>query len=229
MEAIILAGGLGTRLAARLNGLPKAMAPVGGRPFLNILLSQLKRLGFERVILSVGHLHSVIEKNIGRSFNGMRIDYAMENIPLGTGGAIRFAMEQAEEESILVMNGDTFLDADYAAMLQAHTAQLAELTIAVAQVDDVSRYGGVLLKDNHVEGFEEKGRSGPGWINAGSYVLTRNFPWPAALSERFSFERDLLAAEVGRRHPPAFVVTGFFLDIGVPDDLDRAQSVLAQY
>src|SRR5580693_8278643 len=99
MEAIILAGGLGTRLAGRLDGIPKAMAPVAGRPFLEILLLQLRRAGFTRAILSVGYLHEVIQKHFGAQFQGLSIDYAIESQPLGTGGAIRLALTQAHDDA----------------------------------------------------------------------------------------------------------------------------------
>ena len=120
MEAIVLAGGFGTRLATRLGGVPKPMALVAGRPFLEILLTQLQRAGCTRVVLSVGHLHSVIQDHFGASFLGMRVDYAIESVPLGTGGAIRLALKQIREESVLVLNGDTFLQADYADMMRFH-------------------------------------------------------------------------------------------------------------
>ena len=92
MEAIVLAGGFGTRLATRLQGVPKPMAPVAGRPFLEILLTQLQRAGCNRVVLSVGHLHRVIQDHFGASFLGMHVEYAIESFPLGTGGAIRLAL-----------------------------------------------------------------------------------------------------------------------------------------
>jgi D-glycero-alpha-D-manno-heptose 1-phosphate guanylyltransferase len=229
MEAIILAGGLGTRLATRLNGVPKPMAPIAGRPFLQILLGQLRRAGCIHALLSVGHLHEVIEDYFGADFHGMRLTYVIENAPLGTGGAIRAALTQAAEESVLVLNGDTFLQADYAALLHFHAAEATGLTLAITRQDDISRYGGVLVEGNRIAGFEEKGRSGPGWINAGAYVMQRNQPWPQTLPERFSFERDFLMPEIGRLSPAAYKVDGFFLDIGVPADLDRAQSELANF
>ncbi len=233
MEAIVLAGGMGTRLASRLHGLPKPMAPVAGRPFLEILLMQLRRCGCSRVLLSVGHLHSVIQNHFGASFNGMTIDYAIENTPLGTGGAIRLAIAQAKEDSVLVLNGDTFLDADYAAMMRFHAGCGVAVTLAVVHCDDVSRYGGVTMDGQRVVGFEEKGHSGPspkqGWINAGAYVLARNLAWPPALAEKFSIERDFFVPEVARLRPAAFKVEGFFLDIGVPEDYDRAQTELARF
>lgn len=227
MEAIVLAGGLGTRLENKLCGLPKPMAPVAGRPFLEILLSQLSRSGCTRVILSVGHLHNVIEDHFDAAWRGIGIAYSVENAPLGTGGAIRASLALGTEENILVLNGDTYLDADYAKMMRFHAGQSAPLTIAVAHQPDVARYGGVLLDNNRIVGFEEKGRSGPGWINAGAYAFRRDLAWPPSLPEKFSFETDFLAPETARLHPAAFKVEGFFLDIGIPEDLDRAQTELA--
>jgi D-glycero-alpha-D-manno-heptose 1-phosphate guanylyltransferase len=233
MEAIVLAGGLGTRLAARLSNVPKPMAPVARRPFLEILLSQLKRAGCARAVLSVGHLHEVIEDHFGRDFRGMQVEYAIENAPLGTGGAIRAALEATSEDSVLVLNGDTFLDADYASMLRYHQQQAAPLTIAITHCTDVARYGGVVTSGEseslRVTGFQEKGRTGAGWINAGAYALRREMPWPLDLPQKFSFETDFLAPHIGSLAPAAFPVTGFFLDIGIPEDLDRAQTELARF
>ena len=227
MEAIVLAGGLGTRLASKLDGIPKAMAPVARRPFLEILLSQIRRAGCTRALLSVGHLHHVIQNHFGASFQGMRLDYVVENVPLGTGGAIARALTEAAEKNVLVMNGDTFLDADYAAMMRRHEAEGARMTMAITHQENIARYGGVVVEGKRVVGYEEKGRTGPGWINAGVYVLPGDLQWPPNLPERFSFEVDFLAKEAQRLTPAAFEVEGFFLDIGVPRDLDRAQTELA--
>jgi D-glycero-alpha-D-manno-heptose 1-phosphate guanylyltransferase len=227
MEAIVLAGGLGTRLASRLQGVPKPMAPVAGRPFLEILLLQLHRAGCTRAILSVGHLHEVIQNHFGSSFHGMQVDYAIETSPLGTGGAIRLALEQAREDAVLTMNGDTFRQIDYAAMMQFHLAEGARATMAVAHQPDIARYGGVVVEENHVIAFVEKGRSGPGWINAGAYVLSRNLDWPKQLGEKFSIETDFFMHEVAKLRPGAYQTSGYFLDIGIPEDLDRAQTELA--
>ena len=229
MEAIILAGGLGTRLASRLDGIPKSMAPVAGRPFLEILLNQIKLFGCTRVLLSVGHLGSVIQNYFGTFFHGLHIDYVIEEIPLGTGGAIRKALHEAKEDSVLVLNGDTFLEADYAAMLRFHADEDAALTIAVTQQADVARYGGVLVDGKRIIGFQEKGRTGAGWINAGTYVLQRKMQWPPALPEKFSFEVDYLVPEIGRLMPAAYQVDGFFLDISMPEDMDRAQTALTGF
>lgn len=227
MEAIVLAGGLGTRLAGRLQGVPKPMAPIAGRPFLEILLAQLHQSGCSRVILSVGHLHAVIQNHFGSAYRGMELHSVIEHTPLGTGGAIRAALAHATEESVLVLNGDTFLQVSYAELLQSHLLAQSCLTIAVARQEDIARYGGVVLAGNSIVGFEEKGRSGPGWINAGVYALQRNFPWPANLPEKFSFETDILATHLPTLKPAAYRTNGYFLDIGVPEDLDRAQTELA--
>jgi D-glycero-alpha-D-manno-heptose 1-phosphate guanylyltransferase len=227
VEAIVLAGGLGTRLQGMLQGLPKPMAPVAGRPFLEFLLSQLARAGCSRVILSVGHLHHVIETHFGVAWRGMIVDYEVENTPLGTGGALRAALAQGREENILVLNGDTFLHADYAQMMRFHAAGTAQLTIAVTHQPDIARYGGVLLDAGRIVGFEEKGHSGPGFINAGAYVICRDFVWPPNLPGRFSFETDVLAPAIALLKPAAFKVNGLFIDIGIPEDLARAQTELA--
>jgi D-glycero-alpha-D-manno-heptose 1-phosphate guanylyltransferase len=229
MEAIILAGGFGTRLASRLEGVPKVMAPVAGRPFLEIVLSQLRRVGFARVVLSVGYLHETIEGHFRTEFKGMQIVYSIEHAPLGTGGAIRLALAQTTEETVLVLNGDTFLDADYADMWRFHSAERAAVTIAVVQQPDIARYGGVVIDGDRIACFEEKGRSGAGWISAGAYVLNRNLAWPSAIAEKFSIEREFFVPEVAHLRPSAYKVDGQFLDIGIPEDLDRAQIEFARF
>jgi len=237
MEAIVLAGGFGTRLASRLEGVPKSMAPIAGHPFLEILLAQLRRAGCSRVQLSVGHLFQVIQQHFGRQFQGLQLDYVIETVPLGTGGAIRFALEQATEPSVLVLNGDTFLEVDYSGMMRFHAKEGAPITIAAVYHPNIARYGGVVIDGNRVVGYEEKRRSRPGphqgpsqgWISAGVYVFNRKLKWPPALKENFSIELDFFVPEIGRLRPAAYKVNGYFLDIGVPEDLDRAQTELSRF
>jgi D-glycero-alpha-D-manno-heptose 1-phosphate guanylyltransferase len=223
MEAIVLAGGLGTRLASRLNQTPKPMAEVGGRPFLQILLDRLIAAGCSRVILSVGHLGNSILQRFQNRYRDVPIDYAIEESPLGTGGAIRMALGQAHEPSVLVVNGDTYLEADLPALARFHRSSRRPLTMAVVRVDDTARYGGVLIEEDVISGFSEKGRSGPGWINGGLYVIEKNFIWHSDLPARFSFETDVLVPFVHEIRPAAFCCEGYFLDIGTPEDFDRAQ------
>jgi D-glycero-alpha-D-manno-heptose 1-phosphate guanylyltransferase len=228
MEAIVLAGGLGTRLALRLNQTPKSMAPVGGRPFLELLLDQLIAAGCSHVILSVGHLREVIRQRFHNRYRGVPIDYAIEESPLGTGGAIRLALGGARESSVLVVNGDTYLEADLSALARFHQSSLRPLTMAVVRVDDTARYGGVFIEDHVISGFFEKGRKGPGWINGGLYAIERSFLWHANLPARFSFETDVLVPFLSEIRPAAFRCDGYFLDIGIPEDLDRAQVELCR-
>ena len=175
----------------------------------------------------MGYLHSVIESHFGNSFLGLRLDYIVEDAPLGTGGAIRGALLLASENSVLVLNGDTFLQADYGAMMRFHLNKAAGITIAVTHQADVARYGGVTVKDGRIVSFQEKGQRTPGFINAGAYVLDTNLQWPRTLAEKFSFENGLSCPQINRLAPAAYEVNGFFLDIGVPEDLDRAQTELA--
>lgn len=226
MEAIILAGGFGTRLSSKISGVPKPMAPIGGRPFLDILLDQLLHAGCQHIILSVGYLHEVILDRFRDGYRGLSLDFVIEDTPLGTGGAIRRALQHATESAVFVLNGDTYLKLHFAAMLSAHVAAGEPFTMAVTHVDDVRRYGGVSIEDEHIVGFIEKGRTGPGWINAGVYAMDREFPWPANLPSRFSFELDVLAKSIVQLHPNVFRCNGQFLDIGTPEDLDRAQREL---
>lgn len=229
MEAIVLAGGLGTRLASRLDQVPKSMALVGGRPFLEILLDQLIGGGCNRVILSVGHLRDVIVQHFGNRYRGVGIDYAAEESPLGTGGAIRKALGLLTGQSAFVVNGDTYIDVPFTAMREFHDASGRPLTIAVVRVNNTARYGGVVIKDQRIAGFVEKGHNGPGWINGGLYLIDRNFPWPAELPEPFSFEADVLVPFVSQTRPAAFLCDRYFLDIGVPEDFDRAQVELGKF
>ncbi len=129
---------------------------------------------------------------------------------------------------MLVLNGDTVLNIDYARLLRAHADGGRPLTLAVTHVQNVARYGGIVVEKGRVVGFTEKGRTGAGWINGGIYVVDRNFPWPSNLGEQFSFEADLLTPHLETIHPTAFLSHGFFLDIGVPEDFDRAQDELVK-
>lgn len=227
MEAVILAGGLGTRLRGVIRDLPKPMAPVAGRPFLALLLDRLVAAGFSRAVLSVGYRHQVIRDGFGDHYRGLALDYAVESRPLGTGGAIRLALGQTRSPQVFVINGDTFLELDYRAMLDAHGAADARLSVAAQRVMDTARYGALEIREGRIRGFLEKGRSGPGVINGGVYLLSPDlfdaYPQPGT----FSFETDLMVPHVRELAPLAFPCDGLFIDIGVPEDYARAQQLLA--
>jgi NDP-sugar pyrophosphorylase family protein len=199
------------------------MVQVAGRPFLEILVDRLVDAGFSRVILSVGHLAKVIQDHFGGAWRGVPIEYVVEEEPLGTGGAIRKSLERVNAPSTFVFNGDTWLDVDYAAMNALHRESNASITIALSQVADTARFGGVEMRDGKVVSFIEKGQTGAGFINGGVYVLSKDFPWPENLPLRFSFETDVLLPLLPSLNHAVYISSGRFIDIGVPEDLDRAQ------
>jgi len=227
MEAIVLAGGLGTRLRQVVQDLPKPLAPVAGRPFLAIVLDHLSRQGFTSVVLSVGYKHEQVRAAFGDAFAGLSLRYAVEETPLGTGGAIRLATRRCEESEIFVMNGDTYLEVEFGAMRQAHRAARARLSVCTVQVPDVARYGAVVVEGSRIAGFAAGGSAGPGPINAGVYLMARDLLEGMGLPEAFSFERDVLAPKLDELRPLAFAARGMFIDIGIPADYARAQQLFA--
>jgi D-glycero-alpha-D-manno-heptose 1-phosphate guanylyltransferase len=228
MRAIVLAGGQGTRLRSVINEVPKPMAPVAGRPFLAHLLDRLEGNGIDRVVLSVGYLKEPIVAAFGERYRGIEISYSIEEEPLGTGGGLRQALAMADAFPVFALNGDTIVDLDYAAMLRASEAAGAALTIALRRVPDAGRYGRAKVEGGRVVGFAARGEgTGPGLINAGVYLFARNVLDDPALPASFSFERDFLERRAATMRPLAFETSGYFIDIGVPEDYARAQRELA--
>jgi D-glycero-alpha-D-manno-heptose 1-phosphate guanylyltransferase len=227
MQAIVLAGGLGTRLRGVVPDLPKPLAPVAGRPFLAIVLAQLRAQGFDSAVLSVGYRHELIRDAFGDQFDAMALRYAVEDRPLGTGGAIRLAARQCSEADVFVLNGDSYAEVDFAGMMAAHRRAGAALTVCAVEVADTGRYGRILVDDGRIVGFAEKGVAGPGLINAGVYAMRRDLLQQPGLPEAFSFETDVLARRLDELRPGAWVARGRFVDIGVPEDYARAQSMFA--
>jgi D-glycero-alpha-D-manno-heptose 1-phosphate guanylyltransferase len=226
MEAIILAGGFGTRLRQVVPDVPKPMAPIGDRPFLEILLRSLAANGFQRVILSLGFLADSILDHFGSSFAGMDLCPVIENSPLGTGGAVRLAMMEIASDHAYVFNGDTYLDLEIAAVETQWSANHRSIIIG-REVDDAHRYGRLMRENGQVTGFVEKGLSGPGLINAGCYVLPRAQLDAFQPGQPFSLEQDFLVPLVRTDKVDLFVTEGEFIDIGIPEDYWRAQTLLA--
>jgi D-glycero-alpha-D-manno-heptose 1-phosphate guanylyltransferase len=223
-EAIILAGGLGTRLRSVVPDLPKAMAPVAGKAFLGWLITRLKEQGITRIILSLGYRHEAITTYILEQFPDLDVQFSIEDEPLGTGGGIRKACSVALSESVVVMNGDTCFHIDLSALAQVHHTHAAQCTLALKPMENFDRYGVVeCASDGSVTGFREKQRYASGLINGGVYLLNRGSFLSESLPEKFSFEKDYLEAFVGKRAFFGYIDEGYFIDIGIPADFERAQ------
>lgn len=226
MEAVVLAGGLGSRLRALVPNVPKSMAPVAGRPFLEILLAALARKQCGRVVLSLGYKAESVVDHFGDRFAGMELVYEIERTPLGTGGALRRALVQCQSDHVFVLNGDTYLDLEVGE-IEAEWRQNQLPIIVAREVLDTARYGRLDTAGRRVVGFGEKGVAGRGLINAGAYVFSRVIASEFPDDDAFSLEYDFLAKAVCRSPFQSFVSRGQFIDIGVPEDYARAQVELA--
>lgn len=222
MEAIILAGGFGTRLRHVVSDIPKPMAPVCDRPFLEYILNYLQQNGIIRVVLATGYKHEAIESHFGASYKNMELIYSVEDTPLFTGGAIKKALKSCNESSVYVINGDTFFDVDLETMYQFHIAQCSDLTIAMKHMERFERYGTLELDGDRITGFREKQKTTGGYINGGIYLMRRDLLEQIA-EEKFSFESDFMEKKVNELSFVAFESKGYFIDIGVPEDYAKAQ------
>jgi D-glycero-alpha-D-manno-heptose 1-phosphate guanylyltransferase len=223
-EAIILAGGLGTRLRSVLPDLPKAMAPVAGKPFLGWLMGRMLEQGITHIILSLGYRHEAITDYIREGFPGTDVSFSIEQEPLGTGGGIRKACHLAKSDHLLVLNGDTFFDVSLTALARLHVLKKAECTLSLKPMRDINRYGVVECgTDGAIAGFREKQYYAEGLINGGVYLLDRKAFCSEDLPEKFSFEKDYLEAFAGKRRFFGHADEGYFIDIGIPEDYERAQ------
>ena len=191
MEAIILAGGFGTRLKSVVSDVPKPMAPMDedGTPFLSYLFTFLKKNGITHVVLSIGYMGDVIKQFFAKRHQDISIDYSIENTPLLTGGAIKKALSFCSDDNIFVLNGDTFFDVNLLSMQQKHQSDNADLTIAIKEKSDFDRYGTVIFDNQRITAFREKTYCKSGWINGGIYCMKRELLHDITL-QRFSFEKD---------------------------------------
>lgn len=225
-DIIILAGGLGTRLNQTVPDTPKPMAPVNGKPFLQYLLNHINEAGFRRVILSTGYLSEKIESYFNIRYKDLELLYSVEDEPLGTGGAVQLAFAQVQTPHFMVMNGDTFFRINLDLLFQKHIEQLADVTMALRQVEDASRYGSVKFDlNNRILGFTEKSEvPEPGYINGGIYVISSRFFKAQAMPGKFSLERDLFESKLDSGNTFGLIFNDYFLDIGIPADYHRAQT-----
>ena len=239
MQALILAGGLGTRLRPVVADRPKPMAAVGDQPFLAYQIAFLRRFGIEHVVLCVGYRYQQIRDHFGDGADwGVRIDYSVEDRPLGTGGALKLAAPYLDGGAFLLLNGDSFFDIDLGALIRAHAANRAREprclgTLALVEVQDARAYGTVVLDaDQRIQCFDEKADKMPvlpSFINAGIYALQNsvNEYVPAAVS--VSIEREVFPAILADQQVLCgYPASGFFVDIGTPAGYDRFRAYIEE-
>ncbi|HEY5470995.1 MAG TPA: nucleotidyltransferase family protein [Bacteroidales bacterium] len=226
MEVIILAGGKGTRLSEVVSNVPKPMAPVHGKPFLLYLFKWLEQYQVEKVILSIGYLGESIMKYFGNSFSGIPIEYVHEEKPLGTGGAVKCALQKSTGNEILIINGDTYFPIDLNTFYSFHTGNNHLFSVALKQMKNFSRYGSVECEKDTILKFNEKKFCSEGLINGGIYLINRQYFESQQTADVFSLETEILEKEAGSSHIKGLVFDDSFIDIGIPEDYHRAQTLL---
>ena len=223
-EAIILAGGLGTRLKEVVSDGPKSMAPVNGRPFLEYQLDYLDRWGLSRVILSVGYEKEKIQLHFGEQYKSLELFYAVEEEPLGTGGAIINALHFVKGFSTFIFNGDTYFDVNLQRLDDFRRIKEADICLAMRFEIDPARFG--LLEfdnNNRITHFYEKPDGlEEGYINGGVYVVRKDYLLRFGLPEKFSFEKDFLQKYYHTEEIYGMRCFSYFRDIGVPEDYQKA-------
>ncbi len=225
MKIVILAGGFGTRLRSVVKDVPKPMADITGTPFLELLMRNLIHYGADSFYLCVGYKKESITTHFGETFLGVPVFYSVEAEPLGTGGAIKKAFDTFGLENAVVLNGDTFVQMDYAAFYLENKGKV--LSLALREVPDTSRYGRVETRNGAIAAIKEKkDSSGAGDINAGVYLIDRRLWKGKSLPEAFSFETELLEPCASSLELGAYKADGYFIDIGIPEDYLRAQNEL---
>lgn len=227
-QAIILAGGRGSRLSNIINDRPKPMADVNGYPFLEYLIHQLKSYGLTEIILSVGYKGEIIKDYFGDGSKwSVDISYSEEEIPLGTGGAILKAKSLIKTDNFIVMNGDSLLELDYHVFIKSHYSHKGIGTIAIAGVEDASRYGSVKMDEQHrIVSFNEKGIEGKGYINGGIYCFNKDI-FHHIPEGYVSIEKEIFPKLINNGLY-GFKTEGFFIDIGTPESYELAQKEMSK-
>lgn len=227
-DVIILAGGLGTRLRSVVSDVPKCMAPVGGRPFLAWIFQWLEGFDVGHIILSLGHMSQVVIDWIHNEYKGKTpVDWVIEETPLGTGGGIRLAMSKVMGDLAIILNGDTFFNVDLNTFHSFSCIAKAPLAVALKPMTDFERYGSVTLSDDkHIISFNEKKHCEKGLINGGIYCIDSKAGLFEGMPDKFSFEKEILEPLSDKGIISGFVSDGSFIDIGIPEDYEIAQTFL---
>ena len=227
-QAVILAGGYGRRLGEMTQSCPKPMLSVAGRPFLEYLIEHLKRAGIVEILMSVGYLANFIERHFGNGSRfGVKICYCRERFPLGTGGGVKNALKMLDDE-FLLLNGDTLFDIDYSDLIHFRRIHKTPVALALMNAKEISRYGGVQLDGDSIVDFFEKSYKGAGVFSGGVYSMTRQalMHLPDGPS---SIENDLFSKLANEKALAGKIYDGFFLDIGVPETLKAANTLIPDW
>lgn len=223
MEAIILAGGLGTRLRSKVSEKPKSMAPIKGVPFLEYQLNQMIENGVNRFIFSVGYKYEIIQNHFNNQYKNCEIIYAIEESQLGTGGAILNALQYVKGERVLIANGDSLFKVNIQEQIDFHIKNNADVTLALKPMQEFERYGTVDLAKDRIIQFKEKQFVDKGLINGGLYIFNTDLLKSFTFPEKFSIEKDFFEAKVQELSFYGYISNGYFLDIGIPEDFLKSQ------
>ncbi|MEP6467266.1 MAG: nucleotidyltransferase family protein [Parafilimonas sp.] len=224
---IILAGGLGTRLRSVVSGLPKCMAPVNGKPFLDYVIDYFQQQGITSFIFSLGYKNEIIIEHLTSHFSHLTLKYSIEEEPLGTGGAIKKACALINDEDIFITNGDTLFKANVSSLQNFHQAKNADCTLALKPMKNFNRYGVIELnEDDSIKSFNEKKQYESGLINGGLYLLNTQIFLSESFPEKFSFETAYLEKYYNQHKMFGLIQYEYFIDIGIPEDYKRANEEL---
>ncbi len=231
MQAIILAGGFGTRLQTVVKEVPKPLAPISGKPFLFWLITYLQQQGITNFIFSLGYLHNLVEDFLKEEFPNLNYDCVIETEPLGTGGAIKFCLNKTNETDVIIVNGDTFFNLNIKDFVQFYQNSNSDCCIALTPMQNFDRYGSVTLdNDNNVLEFNEKKYCETGLINTGVLLLNKNvfLNKTEHLPQNFSYEKDFLEPNISQIKVTGYIAAGYFIDIGIPEDYHKADREMEQ-
>jgi len=228
-EAIILAGGFGTRLKGLAKAIPKPMVDINGEPFLKHLLDYITKQGINKIVLSVGYRYEVIRNYFGKSFSDAELIYSIEDEPLGTGGAVKKSMNFIVNKDILVCNGDTFFKIDLHEFNKFHINKKSKLSVALKIIKQPDRYGVVEInKEQCIKSFLEKKQKKESLVNGGIYLINKNFFTSFDLPQKFSLERDFLKKYYLNYKFYGFISDAYFIDIGIPEDYEKAKNEIGK-
>lgn len=226
MELLILAGGMGSRLKGVVDNIPKPMAPINGKPFLEFLLKYVSKYKVRKIVLCLSYKHEVVSQHFGNRYEDISICYSIEDYPMGTGGAIKKGLGQCSGKQVVLINGDTFYSVNLDDFYSFHVCKGADVSLSLKPMKQFSRYGSVVVDGHRVVNFKEKQHQDYGLINGGWYVINSDIFVKHNMPDKFSFEQDFLENKNITIDISAKIVDGNFIDIGVPEDYEKAQNCL---